>query len=231
MVGLTTSFFSYRIHPVKVSMHVCSTITPGSGSACAGRCVGWRDGDRQDDACTLCRCEVGCNEHIGGGGGQPHMHGDSFGPGCHYSAANSSSMSAHPPLVGLSFNGLSIYGRHLLTSIMGFTSLLDDFRGYAHDNLCYTQLLQLVTSGTDPRGVAAGLVSPASTVGPHKCWRANTTASPQFWWVFYDSDKVARPKRIVVDFITRHAETYFKCTHDVIICSSMQVSAGNTACQ
>lgn len=45
-------------------------------------------------------CEVdSCNEHIGGGGGQPHLHGDPFGTSCLYSAANYSSLSAHPPQV------------------------------------------------------------------------------------------------------------------------------------
>ena len=47
-------------------------------------------------------CEVDtCNEHVGGGGGQPHLHGDPFGPYCLYSGANYSSETAHAPQVRL----------------------------------------------------------------------------------------------------------------------------------
>ena len=133
------------------------------------------------------RCEIDhCNEHIGGGGGQPHTHGDSFGPGCLYSAANySSNVSAHPPLVGLSFDGPLIYGRHLSAATLGFGVALDDCGGHAHDGLCYhyhTQVLQLTSVGGGPGGIAAGLPYPTSTVGPYKCWRANITAIAGFWY-------------------------------------------------
>jgi hypothetical protein len=48
-------------------------------------------------------CEVDtCNEHVGGGGGQPHLHGDPFGSWCLYSAANYSSSTVHPPQVCIS---------------------------------------------------------------------------------------------------------------------------------
>jgi hypothetical protein len=47
-------------------------------------------------------CEVdSCNEHVGQGGGWPHLHGDPFGPTCLYSAANYSSDVIHPPLIGM----------------------------------------------------------------------------------------------------------------------------------
>jgi hypothetical protein len=53
---------------------------------------------------------------VGQGGGAPHLHGDPFGsyPGmCLYSKANYSSLSAHPPQIGWSRDGYSIYGRYL----------------------------------------------------------------------------------------------------------------------
>ena len=53
-------------------------------------------------------CEVDtCNQHVGGGGGQPHLHGDPFGSWCLYSAANYSSSTVHPPQVCISPDRIS----------------------------------------------------------------------------------------------------------------------------
>jgi len=47
------------------------------------------------------QCEVdSCNQHTGVGGGQPHLHGDPFGPSCLYGVANYSSVTMHPPVIG-----------------------------------------------------------------------------------------------------------------------------------
>jgi hypothetical protein len=106
-------------------------------------------------------CEVdSCNEHIGGGGGQPHLHGDPFGTSCLYSAANYSSLSAHPPQVrpactlllpvcsplmaalaalqiGWAYDGPFIYGRYLSTSAPGYSTALDNCGGHTHDSYAY----------------------------------------------------------------------------------------------
>ena len=115
-----------------------------------------------------------CNEHVGGGGGQPHLHGDPFGSWCLYSAANYSSSTVHPPQVaytyrtltfpyitlnlpspypyhtltlpiilyrvcvhqpqiGWSFDGGSIFGRHINTQNLGYTTALDNCGGHSHD--------------------------------------------------------------------------------------------------
>ena len=69
-------------------------------------------------------CEVdACNEHVGQGGGQPHLHGDPFHSTdgvCLYGPANYTSDSAHPPLWGFSLDGYSIYGRHLSENNEGY---------------------------------------------------------------------------------------------------------------
>jgi hypothetical protein len=58
---------------------------------------------------TLQDCEVdACNEHVGGGGGQPHLHGDPFHATdgvCLYGPGNYTSDWAHPPQIGWSLDG------------------------------------------------------------------------------------------------------------------------------
>ena len=58
------------------------------------------------------KCEVdSCNEHVGQGGGPPHLHGDPFGDQtsttCLYGPSNytGGSKDAHPPLIGFSYDG------------------------------------------------------------------------------------------------------------------------------
>lgn len=55
----------------------------------------------------LCReCNLdSCNEHVGQGGGEPHLHGDPFGSWCLYSASDYATLASHPPLVSI-FNAL-----------------------------------------------------------------------------------------------------------------------------
>ena len=79
------------------------------------------------------QCEVdGCNAHVGQGGGQPHLHGDPFGPTCLYSQANYASLTVHPPVIGFAFDGYQIYGRHLSTSAEGYSTALDICGGHQH---------------------------------------------------------------------------------------------------
>lgn len=86
---------------------------------------------------TPLSCEVDkCNEHVGQGGGQPHLHGDPFGASCLYSAANYTTLG-HPPLIGWSNDGPSIYGRHLSYNDLGYNYTLDSCGGHTHDSYGY----------------------------------------------------------------------------------------------
>jgi len=128
-------------------------------------------------------CEVDyCNEHVGQGGGVPHLHGDPFGPSCLYSASNYSSLSAHPPHIGYSLDGFLIYGRHLAEDATGFNVSLDECGGHIHEGYAYhyhTQVLDLkVSSSFVPS--AFGQTYCATTVGPFKCWKADLIAQPYF---------------------------------------------------
>ena len=51
-------------------------------------------------------CEVdSCNQHVGQGGGAPHLHADPFGTYCGYSSANYTTTASHPPIIGISYDG------------------------------------------------------------------------------------------------------------------------------
>ncbi len=99
---------------------------------------------------TLEACEVdSCNQHVGGGGGAAHLHGDPFGSWCTYSEANYSSLDAHPPQIGWSLDGPSIYGRHLSTNAPGYNVALDDCGGHDHGTYGYHYHAQVYTEVTD----------------------------------------------------------------------------------
>jgi hypothetical protein len=140
---------------------------------------------------TPAQCEVdACNQHVGQGGGQPHLHGDPFGSNCLYSKANYTNAATgafdatvHPPLIGYSFDGFAIHGRHLSTSAVGFGTALDTCGGHVHDNLAYHYHAQIVSANTNTVGSAApgvgtGYTYPATTTGVFNCWRGNVTADP-----------------------------------------------------
>jgi hypothetical protein len=119
------------------------------------------------------KCEVdSCNEHVGGGGGQPHLHGDPFGTFCLYSSLNYTSSTVHPPQIGWSLDGPSIYGRHLSTKNEGYSTPLDDCGGHVHTGYTYHYHAQVLTSTVD-NGVAPtqkdqiGTTYYASTTGPY----------------------------------------------------------------
>ena len=128
------------------------------------------------------QCESdGCNQHVGRGGGQPHLHGDPFGSFCFYSAANYSSLAAHPPLIGYAIDGFGIFGRHLSTSASGYSNTLDVCGGHSHDSYGYHYHAQVVEATTDTiaaPGVTSGLRFPASTPGVYQCFRGNLSADP-----------------------------------------------------
>lgn len=94
--------------------------------------VGYRDVEQ----CNL----NACGEHSGGGGGLPHFHLDAFHSQniCFYGPANYSSTTAHPPLIGLSYDGGWIYGRHLYDVSEGATVPLDNCGGHIHTSTVLT---------------------------------------------------------------------------------------------
>ena len=130
-------------------------------------------------------CEVdSCNEHVGGGGGEPHLHGDPFGSFCLYSGANYSNAFVHPPVIGFSFDGPTIYGRHINVNNLGFTVPLDECGGHAHGNLDYhyhTQVVNTVTDSMAQPAIGSGVAYALFPPGPFKCWRVNISAIPNFW--------------------------------------------------
>ena len=138
---------------------------------------------------TLDACEVdSCNEHVGQGGGQPHLHGDPFHASdtmCHYGPANyTDGTDGHPPVIGFAYDGPTIYGRYLSTSAPGFSDGLDDCGGHEHsaDPTAYggyhyhAQVISATTSSGN-KGVNknenTGKTYPAFTPGPYKCFRGD----------------------------------------------------------
>lgn len=106
-----------------------------------------------------------CNEHIGQGGGQPHLHGDPFGTNCLYSAANYSSVDAHPPLTGFSLDGPLIFGRYLSISAPGYNTSLDNCGGHSHGSYGY-HYHNFIINDTAKTGVAQGESSHSEWCSP-----------------------------------------------------------------
>jgi len=144
---------------------------------------------------TPAKCEVdSCNEHVGQGGGMPHLHGDPFADGvshtCLYSPSNYSSYEAHPPIIGFAYDGHLIYGRHLSTDAPGYASpLLDDCGGHYHDDVddvdehgtnlhttyhYHTQVFDASCSDGDV--CETGDTYAATTTGPYQCYKADLSA-------------------------------------------------------
>ena len=110
------------------------------------------------------------------------MHGDPFGSWCLYSALNYSSTSVHPPQIGWSIDGPSIYGRHLSTNNLGHSTSLDDCGGHIHGTYAYhyhTQVLNAVSDGGSVVGTGVGYY--ASTTGPYKCYKGDISLITNFW--------------------------------------------------
>ena len=123
-------------------------------------------------------------QHVGGGGGQPHLHGDPYGSWCLYSAIDYSSTTVHPPQIGWSFDGPSIYGRHLSASNLGYTVGLDSCGGHIHGSYAYHYHAQTLAATTDNgavRGQAAGQSYYASTTGPYKCLKGDISLIPNYY--------------------------------------------------
>ena len=137
------------------------------------------------------KCEVdSCQEHVGQGGGAPHLHGDPFGDEqttrCLYGPSNYSSTSQHPPIIGFSFDGHLIYGRHLTENDLGYTAPgLDACGGHSHtatgdvdehgNSLGTYHYHAQIFAATVGRGNPAteGEAYLVSTPGPFQCFKAD----------------------------------------------------------
>ena len=142
-------------------------------------------------------CEVdSCNEHVGKGGGAPHLHGDPFGTHCLYSKTNYTSLSGkkstetvHPPLIGWSLDGPSNYGRYLSLDAPGGRIELDDCGGHVHDGMRYHYHAKIQSGKANRQsrgdeklyGTEGSYAEfPAFPFGPDQCWKGK-----------YESDAVA----------------------------------------
>ena len=161
---------------------------------------------------TLESCEVdSCNEHVGQGGGQPHLHGDPFSATagkCLYSAENytdssgNEDLTVHPPVIGFSYDGPLIYGRYLSNAAPGFSTGLDNCGGHTHGDYAYhyhSQIIQATTTNGN-KGVSknsnTGKTYPAFVPGVFNCWKAkindlNGGSTNVFWTKNSDKDLTA----------------------------------------
>ena len=156
---------------------------------------------------TPAKCETdSCGEHVGQGGGHPHYHSDPFGDqdtatsaptSCLYGPSNYTSnsgtagdLSAHPPVVGFSFDGHLIYGRYLSSTSPGFQAPnLDNCGGHYHAeagtdqhgfdlqaNYHYHMQVFDATCGSGDM-CTSGESYKASTTGPFNCFKQNLATS------------------------------------------------------
>ena len=145
---------------------------------------------------TVQDCEVdACHEHVGQGGGQPHIHGDPFHKTdnvCLYSPQNYTSQTAHPPFIAWSLDGYEIFGRYLYDGSLGASVTLDDCGGHEHDSLGYhyhAQVINAVTNSAAKSGISAGIGFATFTPGVYKCWRGDISKVPGGADEFWSSDK------------------------------------------
>lgn len=89
------------------------------------------------------------------GGGAPHYHGDPFHPipgKCLYSAIDyKAGLEGHPPHIGYSLDGPSIYGRHLSVHAPGYNVTLDDCGGHTHGHLPYHYHTRVASAATNSK--------------------------------------------------------------------------------
>lgn len=90
----------------------------------------------------------GC--HVGQGGGGPHCHFDGYQTGFSlgvYSDADYLNKS-HPPLIGFGYDGIALFGKYRSSdsSMLGYTTALDEFGAHNHDGLGYHYHAHVVTN-------------------------------------------------------------------------------------
>jgi hypothetical protein len=82
----------------------------------------------------------GC--HVGGGGGGPHCHADSYqsGPSTGIGVYTDADYvgQTHPPIIGFGFDGVALFGLYRLgtdASMLGYKVALDSFGAHNHDGI------------------------------------------------------------------------------------------------
>ena len=160
------------------------------------------------------KCEIDtCNQHIGAGGGQTHIHGDPFGAWCMYDIDNYTSAAHHPPIIGFVFDGHTIYGRYLATDSLGFTTPLDGCGGHDHDDFGYhyhPAIMEAVTDGgrynpptaTYDDFIQDGLPYLFTSPGPYLCMRGDISQVPNYWSTWEGEQKVMSNIYVVPDVTT-----------------------------
>jgi len=157
------------------------------------------------------KCSVdSCNNHVGAGGGQPHIHGDPFGAWCMYDVDNYTSTNHHPPQIGWFFDGHVGYGRYISTTSIGFDVPLDGCGGHDHDGLGYhyhSKVFEAVTdmgrynppTPTFDDFIAEGMPYMATTPGPHVCLKGDISKIANYWSNWRGEQKVQSNIYVVPD--------------------------------
>ena len=157
------------------------------------------------------KCSVdSCNNHVGAGGGQPHIHGDPFGSWCMYDLDNYTSVNHHPPQIAWFFDGHVGYGRYLSETSLGFGVPLDGCGGHDHDDLGYHYHAALFEAVTDMGRynpptptfddfIAEGMPYLASTPGPHTCLKGDISKIANYWSNWRGEQKVQSNIYVVPD--------------------------------
>jgi hypothetical protein len=134
---------------------------------------------------TWTSCEVDeCNAHSGKGNDY-HYHGDPFGPSCLYNT--SSYAGEHPPIIGFSLDGFSLYGRYTAAdSQTGVSIALDSCGGHEHpidgaSTYHYHSAVETeLSSNLD--GTTGGPYSyTAFKLAPAECFAGDINAISNFW--------------------------------------------------
>jgi hypothetical protein len=158
------------------------------------------------------KCTVdSCNQHVGAGGGQTHLHGDPYGAWCLYDVDNyTSSTVHHPPQIGWIFDGYDTYGRYISTTSLGFDTPLDGCGGHEHDDLPYHYHSALIEAVTDKGRynpptptyddfIHEGMPYLASTTGPYMCLKGDIGTIVNYWSNWRGEQKVQSNIYIVPD--------------------------------
>ena len=90
----------------------------------------------------------GC--HVGQGGGGPHCHVDGYQASSGLGLYNDADYlnKTHPPLIGFGYDGIALFGRYRSsdTTMLGYSTALDDFGAHDHDGIGYHYHAHTVTN-------------------------------------------------------------------------------------
>jgi hypothetical protein len=90
----------------------------------------------------------GC--HVGQGGGGPHCHFDGYQTGFSLGVYSDTDYlnKSHPPLIGFGYDGIALFGKYRTsdTTLLGYTTALDEFGAHNHDGIGYHYHAHVVTN-------------------------------------------------------------------------------------